>query len=379
MAADNILNGFINVITCKKCREDKIASILNDNDMNIPQPGFVGKNYFKRRILFLDRNPGPPPIENGSYSEREIKYMKCLREIGRRDEANTNHEDIRSAFQNYFTNHHIYKRVFKDTNLSLDDVAIFNIVKCRTLDNRQPSNKAFENCKELHFEKWIKILNPKKAVYFGKVPYDKTLVEIAKYNLKSEFLNRERKLNRDDREKEITKIVHFIKKDSQELRALIDVEVCDLTDAEIEAALWDGRLRFGSVATSSQEAVSRQRRGQDLLRKLTLQNYETCCALCDVSDERLLRASHIVGWAEREETRGNLGNVICLCSFHDALFENGYWSLDDRLGIIIRSDIDSDTIRELLPAGCSFRKPSAHSPGLDFIRFHRMKHGLSSS
>jgi hypothetical protein len=163
-------------------------------------------------------------------------------------------------------------------------------------------------------------------------------------------------------------------------RAPINVEARDLTDAEIEAAIRDGDLRFPTiVATSSPEAIARQRRGQDVLRKLTLQNYEARCAICDVSDVKLLRASHIVGWAEREETRGNLGNVICLCSFHDVLFENGYWSLDDRLGMVIRTDIDSNTIRGLFPAGCSFRKPSTHSPGVDFIRHHRRKHGLPCS
>ncbi len=159
-------------------------------------------------------------------------------------------------------------------------------------------------------------------------------------------------------------------------RAPIRVEAHDFSDPDLERAFRDRRARFGNVATSISKAVSRQRRGQDVLRRLTLQNYTGRCAVCDVSDERLLRASHIVGWAEDEETRGYLDNVICLCSFHDALFENGYWSLDDQLQIVIRSDIGSDTIQELLPAGCSFREPSEHSPQLTFIRRHRAKHGL---
>ncbi len=165
--------------------------------------------------------------------------------------------------------------------------------------------------------------------------------------------------------------------DRQNPQSPIVVEAQDLTDEEIDAALSDERLRFGDVETSTSEAVVRQRNGQDILRKRTLHNYGQRCAVCDVSDTNLLKTSHIIGWAERDETRGVLRNVICLCSFHDALFEYGYWSLDDQMAMIIQSKIDSHAIRQLLHAGCSFRKPSGHSPGLEFLRHHRVKHGLA--
>lgn len=158
----------------------------------------------------------------------------------------------------------------------------------------------------------------------------------------------------------------------------IDVEDCDRTESELELAIRGGRLRFGAVSTSTTEAVSRQRNGQDVLRRIILANYGGRCAICDVSDPRLLRTSHIVGWAEREDSRGILTNVICLCSFHDVLFELGYWSLDDRLRVVVRGDIEFKTIRRLVPVGCSFRRPTDYLPGIEFIRHHRMKHGLKS-
>jgi hypothetical protein len=151
------------------------------------------------------------------------------------------------------------------------------------------------------------------------------------------------------------------------------------TAAEIESAVRENRLRFGNVPTSNREAIRRQRVGQDVVRKRSLELYGGCCAICDVSDEGLLRASHIKGWAECEESRGDLGNVICLCGFHDALFENGYWSLGDQLEMVVRRDIPSETIRRLLPAGTSFRKPALYPPGLEFIRHHRTKHELTAS
>jgi hypothetical protein len=42
--------------------------------------------------------------------------------------------------------------------------------------------------------------------------------------------------------------------------------------------------------------------------------------ICDVADPSLLVASHVIGWAERVDTRGDVKNIICLCRFHDALF-----------------------------------------------------------
>lgn len=156
----------------------------------------------------------------------------------------------------------------------------------------------------------------------------------------------------------------------------IGIEDHDLTDVEIDVAIREKRLRFGVVPTSSTESVVRQRRGQRVLRKLTLEAYGDRCAICDIKDDRLLRASHIIGWAEREETRGDLGNVICLCSFHDSLFESGYWSLDDQLRPVIRTDIVSETIQVMLPADCSFRRPSMYPPESEFVEYHRTKHGL---
>ncbi|MBI3837975.1 MAG: HNH endonuclease [Planctomycetia bacterium] len=155
----------------------------------------------------------------------------------------------------------------------------------------------------------------------------------------------------------------------------------DYSKAQLNQAARNNSLRFGNVRTSDRTAVARQRVGQSVVRKLTLEQYGGRCAIagCDVSDEGLLRASHIKGWAECEESRGDPSNVICLCGFHDALFENGFWSLDDELRVVVRRDIESKTILKLLPDGCSFRRPIHYPPGLDFVRYHRVKHGLRSS
>jgi hypothetical protein len=157
----------------------------------------------------------------------------------------------------------------------------------------------------------------------------------------------------------------------------VDVEAQDLSDNELEEVILEDRGRFpGDIETSSTVTEVRRRRGQAKLRELTLRSYGSTCALCEVSDTKLLVTSHIVGWSERTETRGLLNNALCLCRFHDALFENGYWSLSDDLRVVHRSPIDSATIQALLPTTCSFRRPTSHPPAPEYARHHRTRHGL---
>lgn len=156
----------------------------------------------------------------------------------------------------------------------------------------------------------------------------------------------------------------------------IDVELEDLSDEAIDEALRTNRLRIGIVPTDTQQALVRLRKGQSRLRSLTIENYKSCCAVCDISDTALLVASHIIGWARAPEHRGNLANVICLCRIHDPLFELGYWSLDDELRILKREPPQSMTVRRILGEMTVFHLPLSHTPFPDFVRSHREQAGL---
>lgn len=156
----------------------------------------------------------------------------------------------------------------------------------------------------------------------------------------------------------------------------VDVEAQDLTDDAIDHAITTNRLRIGIVETKTATRLARQRSGQQRLRELTLLNYSSTCAVCDVSDPALLVASHIVAWADLPETRGLLSNIICLCRFHDALFEHGYWSLSDDLVVLRKEEQPSRTIARLLTGATSFRRPRNHPPEPLFLRWHRHRTGI---
>ena len=151
----------------------------------------------------------------------------------------------------------------------------------------------------------------------------------------------------------------------------------DLPDDVLENAADKGMLLFSDVQASSDVAISRTRRGMDALRKRTIFNYRGSCALCDINDEGLLVASHIARWADNIEARGLLSNTICFCTLHDKLFENGYFSMSDRLDLVWKTPLDSKVIgiwREQCTA--NFKLPQKINPSPVFISEHRCCVGL---
>lgn len=73
--------------------------------------------------------------------------------------------------------------------------------------------------------------------------------------------------------------------------------------------------------------------GQSKFRKGVLENFGYECALSGVTEESLLRASHIVPWADNKKFRADVSNGICLYVEYDALFDKGIISFNDTLEV----------------------------------------------
>ena len=160
------------------------------------------------------------------------------------------------------------------------------------------------------------------------------------------------------------------------LFAPVDIESEDLPDEAIDAALRKNSLRFRKIRVGEGLLDSRQRRGQARLRQLTLESYRGRCALCDVSDTNLLIASHISRWADDPDARGDRTNVICLCKFHDALFEDGYISFGDDLRVLTSATAQGEMVSAILRKTTVFRIPLSFPPSLGYIRKHRSRTGF---
>ncbi|MDN4029338.1 HNH endonuclease [Chryseobacterium gambrini] len=68
-------------------------------------------------------------------------------------------------------------------------------------------------------------------------------------------------------------------------------------------------------------------RKQAKFRKNVLQAYNNNCAVCNIKDERLLRAAHIVD--VRDGGNDEINNGICLCVNHEIAFDRGLLQILD--------------------------------------------------
>lgn len=149
----------------------------------------------------------------------------------------------------------------------------------------------------------------------------------------------------------------------------------DLPEDVLDNAILRNELLFEDVDTASVVSMQRVRKGTAQMRKLTLQNYQSHCALCDISDTKLLVTSHIVPWALDALARGRLDNVICLCTLHDKLFEVGYFSLNDNYDVMWRTALNAQSlITWKIQCTSTFTTPQTKTPSLEFIARHRKLH-----
>lgn len=86
-----------------------------------------------------------------------------------------------------------------------------------------------------------------------------------------------------------------------------------------------------SVETGSQLRSIRARLGQTEFSKEVKKLYKNRCCFpsCEINDPRFLVGAHIARWSDNESLRGQLGNGLCLCVFHDKAFELGLFTLDE--------------------------------------------------
>lgn len=157
----------------------------------------------------------------------------------------------------------------------------------------------------------------------------------------------------------------------------VDVSNEDLAEDILENLVNNNSLILPDVKTSDEQGSLRLRRGMSALRKSTLTNYGYECALCDITDEKLLVTSHIVRWSDNPETRGLLSNTICFCNFHDRLFETGYFAFDADSNLIWKTAIVSKAISTWRDRFSShFKKPKFYMPSPTFLAEHRQRVGL---
>jgi len=82
-------------------------------------------------------------------------------------------------------------------------------------------------------------------------------------------------------------------------------------------------------------ATVKVRRGQQFFRQSILNVYGVRCCISGINVPRLLVASHIKPWRDFPDDRLDPRNGLCLSNLHDAAFDSGLITVDDRFQVVL--------------------------------------------
>jgi predicted restriction endonuclease len=125
-----------------------------------------------------------------------------------------------------------------------------------------------------------------------------------------------------------------------DLHAALDrVYKLSITLPEAPLARFKAKTANLPRATEAERMVI-QRIGQDVFRDALMVYWGGRCPLTGITEPALLRASHIVPWAECDDTRRlNVHNGLLLSALWDAAFDKGLISFADDGTVLVRPEL----------------------------------------
>ena len=130
---------------------------------------------------------------------------------------------------------------------------------------------------------------------------------------------------------------------------------------------------------ATRKALVEVRIKQAFFRRAVLSSYNGRCCMTDISEPKLLLASHIIPWSEDKANRLNPRNGLCLSALHDRAFDKGLISLTDDLRIIVSDGLKKRRNEEFIASsiialdGKKITLPEKFTPDLAFVQWHRQK------
>ena len=137
--------------------------------------------------------------------------------------------------------------------------------------------------------------------------------------------------------------------------------------------------KITAISDTESNAEVHQRFGQNVFRSVLLEIYRGQCCVCGLNIKEILRASHILPWADNKENRLNPENGLCLSATYDAAFDKHLISFDDDYRMIvspyIREFYTNEAAREYFERyeGKLLELPYKFSPNKEFLSKHRKK------
>ncbi|HEX3717067.1 MAG TPA: HNH endonuclease [Verrucomicrobiae bacterium] len=145
--------------------------------------------------------------------------------------------------------------------------------------------------------------------------------------------------------------------------------------------LESGRIRITPPAGPTEILrTAMMRRGQQFFRQTVLTAYSLRCCISGIGVPRLLVASHIRPWRDFPSERLDPCNGLCLSALHDAAFDSGLITLDEKLKVILSTRLKSFLPQVTLEQnfvpfeGKRIEVPQKFTePCPEFLRYHREK------
>ena len=200
---------FARVISCARCTQATDSKLLRDDGENVPQPGYIGPQYRKARVLLVGQNPGTPK----SLAVQDLPYTSALRAL--RDEPTIQrYKDLSTVLRAFIPQWHVQNNYFPlaESGLSLEDIAYCNVVRCRTSGDGTPGELLTKQCLNEHFVRWLNLLNPKVVVFIGKWAWRQGGSAVGAKGIPCAFMNRQRSLSTDARIENRAQVVALVRK-----------------------------------------------------------------------------------------------------------------------------------------------------------------------
>lgn len=199
---------FFRVTSCQLCTNTQAAHLLRDEGENLPQPGYVGMQYWTRRVLLVGQNPALPPQR---LVAEDRPYTTALRKL-RHAPTIESYAHLHSMVRQFVPRWPVHGSYFPldECGLTLDEIAYCNLVRCRTVGNHAPSAQMTTTCVR-HFGRWLELLQPCVVVFIGKWAHDRGMQEVQSRGIPFAFINRQRSLSTEDRTRNRKRVVETIK------------------------------------------------------------------------------------------------------------------------------------------------------------------------
>lgn len=199
---------FARVISCTACSRSTDRNILRDADENIAQPGYIGRNYWNHRVALVGQNPGTPK----TLERQDRRYTSVLR--GLRDTpSDVSYQELHKVLQDFIPQWPVHGNYFPlaESGLSLQDIAYFNVVRCRTRGDAKPGVNTVNSCLDNHFGRWLDSLAPRVVVFIGKWAADHASDEVGRRGIPFGFMNRQRSLSSLERDQNRRAVVQLVR------------------------------------------------------------------------------------------------------------------------------------------------------------------------